>query len=404
MEQRKVIHRVDILDLRKATEESIQAYASIGSVDIAVFTPETRRLLHAMDIGSINTSLEIAADTEFRMIRGLLHIGRDYFAQSGHAVCLFVMGPIEIDPGMDADELRRGLDALVAWGPIRVPEPLAGVLQERTHMVMGPVITYPVYETVHRGNLRIDRPFLDSLPPGSEVTVVGSVTTEDDLPAGAIRKKLARLHVTSTITCFEDQASEFRAALSTGPDRLQVVPRGHKIVQRPIRLDRALLETLDDRKLYFMRSVEVAPDVDAELYSRKIDRIACREWLIAPASLQAQTAKTCDLLETDAFFYEGTLWQVAGESTLVPGQFDRLEGTLALFVTGFLRIDPSVAPDLLAQRVDKVLLDGVIQCSADQQSALEAQVEQADGVFDRYPEEEAEGPERKGTRAHHLVL
>ena len=402
VEHGKVISSANLLDLRKATEESIRAYDRIGSVNLAIVSPETRHLLHMMNIGSINGTAEVAADVEFEVILGPLHIGSEYFSETTQPAGLLVMGPVNVDPEIRPEDLRRGLAALVVMGPIQVPAPVAGVLQERTKMVMGPVRTYPVFGTVHKGDLQIDQPFLDSLQPGTEMTVVGSVTTVDGLPAGAIRKKLSKLYVTGTVTCFEDQSTDMGFVLARGSDSFVTVPNGHKIVNKTVRLDRALLESISDRKLYFMKTVEIAPEVDAALFASRIDSIGCRGWLIAPTSLQGQVGKTCDLLNTLAFFYEGTLVRVNGESTLTPSRFDFVEGKLALFVTGVLQIDPSIRPDLLTQRVSKVLLSGVIQCSPEQQIALESRMESMTGVFDRYAEDWEASQE--GFSANYLAL
>ena len=402
MEHGKVIGSVNFLDLRKATEESIRAYESFGSVNVAIVSPETRHLLHQMKIGSINATAEVDANIKFEVIMGPLHMGSDYFVQSTDATGLFVMGPVAIDPDVCPDDLKRGLAALIVMGPVKAPAPLAGVLQEITKVVMGPVDTYPVHESVHKGDLRIDRHYLDSLQAGTEMTVVGSVTTEDGIPAGAIRKKLSKLCVTGTTTCFEDQAAEIKAALSGGVGRLRVVPNGFKVVERAVRLDPALLESITDRKLYFLQTVEIDREVSSDLYARKIDGIGCRGWLIAPALLQPQIGKTCDLLNTRAFFYEGKLLRITGETTLTANHFDYAEGKLALYVTGVLQIDPSVAPELLAQRVDKVFLSGVIQCSTEQQAALESRMDTMNGVFDRYWEEEEH--DKEGICANVLAL
>ena len=403
MEHGKVISSVNLLDLRKATEESIRAYDSIGSVNLAIVSSETRHLLHQLNIGSINGTAEVAADVEFEVILGPLHIGSDYFSESTHPVGLAVMGPVTIDPDVRPEDLRRGLAALVVMGQIRAPAPTAGVLQELTKMVMGPVKTYPLFETIRKGNLKIDQPFLDSIQPGAEITVVGSVSTEDGIPPGAIRKKISKLFVTGSVRCFEDQTADLGFVLARGSDSLVVVPKGHKIVRKSVRLDRALLESITDRKLYFLKTVEIAPEVDAALYARKIDGIGCRGLLIAPTALQAQVGKTCDLLNTRAFFYDGTLLRVSGESTLSPSRFDFVEGNLALMVTGVLQVDPSIQPALLAQRLDKIYLSGVIQCSPEQQVALESRMETMTGVFDRYIEEE-EKASQDGISANYLVL
>lgn len=404
MERGKVIGNVNILDLRGATEESVKEYESIGNVNMAIYLPETAHLLHKLVIGNINATAEVPPDVRVELIMGPLDIGAEHFANVTNQIGFMVMGPVTIAPDVPPEALERGLAVAMVMGPVTVPEPLAGIFQSKAQLVMGPVTSYPVLEKIHKGKLTLDRTYLESLDPASELVVVGSVTVPEGIPAGLIRKKLAVLHVTDATTCFAPNEDELRAALTGTSGALRVIPPGFKVIEKKVRITRHLLTSISDRKLFFTRSVEIEPDVDAALFGQKIDGLACEGTIIAPQSLQEAVAKVCDLLDTRTLFYEGTLWHITSESELHPTRFDYLDGKATLYVSGVLTIDPTVSPELLASRLAKVHLTGVIECSPEQQAALEARIGISDGLFDRCGTDPDEKDDQRIGNANYLAL
>lgn len=404
MERGKVIGCVNILDVRKATEESVQEYESIGSVNMAVCSPETAHLLRKLKIGSINLAAEVSANVRFELIMGPLEIGADHFKNLTDPIGLLVMGPVTISPDLSPEDLDRGLSVTMVMGPVTVPEPLAGIVQSKAQLVMGPIKPYPLFEKMHRGRLTLDRAYLDALDPATELCVVGSVVAPEGIPEGLIRKKLAKLHVTGRTTCYEPSEAELRAALTRTSGNVRVIPPGFKVIDKEIRLSRDLLTSISDRKLYFTQSVVIEGDVDAGLFSKKIEGLACEQTILCPQTLQTALAEVCDLLDTNALFYEEELWLIDGKTELHPERFEYLEGKATLVVTGVLNVSPDVAPALLAARLAKVHLLGVIECSPEQQAAMESRIGTSEGVFERSDSEEKERSDGGMRSANYLAL
>ena len=100
VEHGKVIGNVNILDLRKATEESVSTYERIENVNLAVVTSETAHLLHRLTIGNLNASAEVTPETKVETIMGPLDIGADHFQNVSHPIGLLVMGPVTIAPDL----------------------------------------------------------------------------------------------------------------------------------------------------------------------------------------------------------------------------------------------------------------------------------------------------------------
>ncbi len=387
MEQRKVVGNVNILDLRNATEESIGEYASIGNANLVLYTSETAHLLSKLSIDNINMSFETPSNIKVQLIMGPLTIGKDHFAEATEPLGLLVMGPVTVAPDVPAGDLDRGLAVAVVMGPVACPEPLAGLVQSKARLVMGPVRPYPVLGKMHLGSLVLTEAYLKGLDDRSELGVVGSVAVPEPLPSELIRRKLAVLHVTGGTTCPERNAPDVQSILTGTSGPIHRIPDGFKPIDREIELTRELLGAISDRRLYFLRSVTIAADVDASLFSSKIEKMICRRTLLYPESLHAAVATTCDLLDTNATSYEGELWRIDGETELHPSRFDYLSGKATLVVNGVLSIAPEVRADLLASRIAKVHNHGVIRSTDEQRSALEARLGVADGVFTDFDEE-----------------
>jgi len=405
MEGKRVLASVNLLDLRKATEESVAAYSAIQSANLVVYSPETAHLLHQLNIESINGTAEVPANVHVELVMGPLTLDGDTFANLSEPVGFLVMGPVSIGPDVKVEHIERGLAAVMVMGPVTVPEHLAGAFQSKTPLVMGPVASYPILDRSHMGDLVIDATYLETVNPGTEMTVVGSLRIQEDVPAGLIRKKIAKLFVTGGIMCYAHNEQELRAALAGSPSRIRVIPEGYRVVDKPIDLDRQLLSSITDKRVYFLRSIKIAPDVDERLLSERLDGLMCAGKITCPQKLQGALAKVCDLLDTEAFFYDGELWEIDYEMDLLPERFDYVDGKVTLVVTGLLRVDPSITPELLVDRVARVELFGDIECSPEQQAALESRIGSCEGIFQRFgaSQDPAKDGEKPGY-ANYLAL
>lgn len=87
-------------------------------------------------------------------------------------------------------------------------------------------------------------------------------------------------------------------------------------------------------------------------------------------------------------FYEGELWLLDDEHTLRGSRFDYLEGKATVLVSGELRIDPEIAPSVLADRFHVVHNLGRIRCTPEQMGAIEARLGIHEGeLLDSTPKE-----------------
>ena len=402
MEQRKVIGNVNVLDLRTATEASIREIASIGNANFVLVTSETANLLRQLSIGNINLTHEAPANADVQLVMGPVEIGKDHFSSASGPLGLLVMGPLTVAPDATAEDLDRGLSVAMVMGPLTCPEHLAGVVQSKAPLVMGPIRAYPILAKMHTGMLKLDAAYLESLADRTELGVVGSVVVPEPLPTGLIERKLAKLHVTGAITCSESDASAFHAVLTGTSGPVREIPDGHKVIDREIELTRQLLESISDRKLYCARRVVISNDVDPTLFAAKVDSLVCKRGILYPQALQEAIGKVCDLLATQAIPYEGDLWLIDGETKLHPSRFDYLSGKATLVVDGDLTLEPDVRPETITTRIAKVHLTGIIRSTPEQRAALEALLGISDGIFEGLEEEPKD--DARTANVNYLVL
>ena len=196
-------------------------------------------------------------------------------------------------------------------------------------------------------------------------------------------------------------------------------PTGNEIVPRargrePLAVEQlgalGLLEALPTRKLYCTEVVRVEEDVPAELLDKSIEALIVKEMLICPAALQGVMAKKLDILETEAIFYEGTLWLVDGNVSLSAARLGYLdpEGKTTLIVTGKLKIEPDIAPKGLVERLCKVHNLGRIAGSAEQIAALEFLLGISEGNLkvvspEKSPEEPKKEKPKDRNEVHNIV-
>jgi hypothetical protein len=142
-----------------------------------------------------------------------------------------------------------------------------------------------------------------------------------------------------------------------------------------------MLETLSARKLYCTGMVHFAGDVTAEALDRSIEALVANRFLLAPSHLRKTLAQKCDLLTTQAIFYEGTLWLIEGEVTLDRARFDVLEGQATLVVFGVVRLESNLDPKLLTSRLHRVYNLGEIAANRAQLATLQAMTGRNEGEW-----------------------
>jgi hypothetical protein len=220
------------------------------------------------------------------------------------------------------------------------------------------------------------------MPDKSSLVVLGKFVATQPLPHDLLAQKIDQLQVYGKVICAEENSVLVRA-LQAKPvfGDASFVPVGFELVERPLVLDAGLLETFSARKLYCTGVVQFENDVTPELLASAIDKLVVTHLLLAPTHLRKVLAQKCDLLNTQAIFYTGTLWLIDGETKLTQARLEALEGQATLVVTGSATFDPAIDPGVLAARLQRVYNLGEIQATAAQLATLQARAGYNEGEW-----------------------
>ncbi len=398
-----VIGNANILDLRKATAETIASIAKIGNVNILIYSRETATFIPKLNLGNINVSVEAPQDAQ--VVTGQVVINREFLEGRDHPLFLVVTGQVLVKPEVTPEHVESGIAGLVVVGQILCPEPVLGAIQARTTQLVGQSKAYPASGRLIMGSLTMDETFLKGLQDATELVILGSLRLPGVLPNELIEQKVAQLYVNGGIRVHQANAELIQARLANGARKMTVIPAGYALVSNPLVLDETVLAALPASKLFCLERVDVERSVSPDLLDEQLEQIIVKDLLLCPAALKGVVSRKCNILDTRAIFYEGELWLVNGSEQLSASRFEYLEGKATLVVTGALAIDGSVEPSVLASRLAKVHNFGAIKCTPEQKGALQARLGLNEGMIGAGHEEEepVEGAHYQGN-VNHLVL
>jgi hypothetical protein len=399
----RVIGNVGVLDLRKATKETVATIARVGNVGVMLVSPDTVALAGSIAVGNLGAVIEAPADA--RLINGQEVIGQDYFKNVTEPVDLIVIGSLYIEPEVSVDDIEKGMGSLAGNGKLIYPGNIAGAFQPKIRHVNGQTISYAPGDCVVRGTLTVNESFLRSIGDPISLVVLGNLNLPEVVPNDLLSRSLVGLRVYGRVRCHEENAEALYTLMgdSAGQPKMRIVPAGFELVERPLVLDNAMLESLSSSKLYCTDRIEVDPGADEALLDARIEGLASDDIVLCPAALRHAVAPKLATLGTRAVFYEGELWKVDDDQELVGSRFDFTQDKATLVVNGSLTIDPSIEPRVLADRLDKVHNFGYIECTREQMGAIQARLGISEGTLEDGAQSEDSDHVSVGN-AGHLIL
>jgi hypothetical protein len=390
MSEGKTIGNVNVLDLRKTSEEAIAGISRVGNVNVLLYSPDTPHFTDRINMGNINSSIEVPADADLRTTMGHLRLSPDLLQDEGNAGFHVVMGHVFVETGSGDGSMEhslKGLVGLVVMGHVFCPESLASVVQPKIKQQMGHFISYPDDVVLIVGSLELTPGLLSELDRPAGYFVTGSLRAIENV-GEAVKQKIDYLQVRGSILCAEENVAAIRSKLRGGTSELTVVPSGYRLHEGDLELDAATLESLSGAKLFCTGTVQFGPDVEPASIERGLAGLRSLGLIVCPERLKDAAKSMLDLVEDRAVFYEGDLWLFDEEHTLHASRFDYAEGKVTALVTGELRIEPDVEPSVLADRFLAVHNLGEIRCTPEQMGAIEARLGIHDGeLIDSTPKE-----------------
>ncbi len=402
MEKQK-IGAVNILDIRRLTEEKLAAVPKIGAVNIILYTRQNAHLASRLVVGAVNAMVEVPDGIEFHTSLSQTYLNKRFFDSQKEPANLLVIGHTYIDADVTEEQFLKGIGALTVVGNVVCPEHLSGLLLNKAVKVIGTTVSYPPFKLVKYEGLTIDEDYLNSIADGSELAVIGSLKVPDTLPDGLFERKVARLYVSGSVLCHAEDLAAIQARLVKEVEKFTIIPSGTALVEKHLTLDADYMDLLPVRRLYVRDWVLIDASVSAAQLEAKLDWLTSEQMIVCPVGLKEALARKTQLLKQQVIFYEGTLWMFDGEHTLYPARFDALEGQATMVVTGSLIVDAEVQHDVLKSRLAKVHNLGSILCSREQLSAIEARLGIREGELEEIRVESEDKDEPEGIGAFNIL-
>lgn len=374
-EQGKTIGNVAILDLRDATDSSVEGIERIGNVAMVIYSRETAHLVNRLNFGNVALAIEVPEDAQFS--NGQTFISKDHFKDVEQPLDLVVNGQLLFERDVPVEDIQNGLRSLAVNGQLLYPENLAGVINSKVSFLNGQRRSYIQADYMTLSRLVMDENYLRSLKDGSSLAVITSLDIPQVLPNELLERKISRIQVIGGVRCHEENLSALMSLLvnQSGLPRITSIPAGHHLVEGSIKLTEEALGALPVSRLYRTGTVEIAAGVTAQTLDERLDSLIAEDMVVCPAGLRDVVYRKCDPINSQIVFYDGELWMVDDETELVPSRFDFLEGKVTCVVSGELHISPDVKPGVLAEKFAAMHNFGEIYCTPEQRGAIEARME-----------------------------
>ena len=376
MTEGKTIGNVNILDLRKTTEEALAGVKKIGNINVLLYSAATASYISRLNLGNVNISLEAPAEGETRTIMGHLRLTPSALSGKGGPGFYVVMGHVIVEKGSDSGALEASLDqlsGLVVMGHIFCPKSLCNLIQPKIKQQMGHFIPYPDDATLIPGTLELTASFLEQLEKPTGFVVIGSLRATEEIPETLMRKA-EYFQVRGSVLAAEKNAEALRARLQGGTSEMTIIPSGYRFHEGDLILDATTLGSLSDAKLFCTGTVRFGEDVTPEAVAAGLGGLRSLGLIVCPESLRDAVKSKLDLVADRVIFYDGELWLFDQDHTLHASRFDYTEGKITALVTGDLRIEPDVEPAVLADRFLAIHNFGDIRCTEEQIGAIEARL------------------------------
>ena len=384
-DQEIVYGNIGVLDIRKATAESVAGIGRIENLGLLLYASQTAALVKSLSIDNLGSSAEAPPDCKLEM--GPMRLNASALRSQAEPINAIIMGPVTIDADVSVADITDGVERMIIMGPVTCPDSVTSALQAKTEFQMGPVNSYPdppaggelvsISKTFH-----LNHDSLAAMKDHSTLIVHRRLVVSEPLPADLAERKVHSLIVLGSVLCSQRNASLLRALMQgLHIDRLKMLPDGFQVMERSLSIDSTFLRFGSARKLYCCDRVIVDPGVTPEEVEQYLDGLRCSNLILAPVALRDALAPRCDLMHDQVLFYTGILWIEDAVSTLTARRLAALNGVATLFVDGMIEIARDVPASVLADKLEQVHNFGIITCTAEQMGVIQERMGRNDGLL-----------------------
>ena len=365
---KKMIVNCATCDMRKVSEETLQAYEQIVvNAATVLVTPKTKELVNRYNL-TLNAAdvQEIPEGENVRLNRqnGSYQLTGDSAPREGELTILMVNGSLTI--GDDALEAAQAYFSIQVNGSVLMPKSMAGKLSNLS--VNGSTSTYPDGAILLRRNAVIDRTF--PLRAREDALYWASrrlVFTDADLDVGKLAEKGVRF--ASRLAILAESLAEAVTPLLTEDTEILIVPDGTKFANGYAVMDKRFLKK-HGTKLYCNGDLIVKPEA--------VDVIPEIEYLYVNGQVKIPQDLVDAFEEIDAEYEELVIQKPYGKviedvvrAAVDTKLLEKYPDGVQVTDCAMVRIAKDVSPELILDRLS-ISDCAKVFCTEEQEAAVSA--------------------------------
>ncbi|WP_088035373.1 hypothetical protein [Evansella clarkii] len=348
----QIIGNVGVLDLTKATEESIQGIDEISNAGVVLYRPETAHFLTRLNIGNIGKSKELPEGAQLH--QGVLTIDKGYLASIKDTMKLFIIGVVIFDKNIDPEQISKEKLMISGIGKVYAPSHLSGAASST---VTDGTISVSVYEgappRIENGEFTLTNTYLDGQEEKVNLLVNGVLKLARDLDMKKFNEKLNKLEVNGVLNLYAEQETEFYRKKADITGVVEVTPAGYEVFSKLTRINSRSVRRFKSKKVFTKRPIIFEADVTRELISKTFTNIQTSSYIVCHESLEDIMYEITNI-EAEILPYEHSFVLIRDDETWSNEEFLALEKPVNFIVDGQLTLQKDVKGDVLKEKVAAV--------------------------------------------------
>lgn len=384
---------IAMLDLRKASAETIENIGGIKNVAMLIVAPAAKLALTGVAMENVATVMEIPSEVQLAVHNGLYTMAAD--AATGEAIYLMVNGIMTMDRDVTPEQIRGRLAGGMVNGKVIATEAQLAAVSTVGVRVNGVTVAYP--EGMRLRDAKSPLTLDEARRLAESLFLMRGVRIERGV-CQVLRDKGLVLGGNSGAVIEEGDADAFFAVWQ-GSGEVRRIPQGYTLMEGKQDIARGKALMLRGKR-YIQGDLLLREDVRPEDV-KGLEALMVTGELCLPMHL-LDTVLALLRSEPELVPYEGTPLVIEGVQIL-SRDLQLLPEKVAIFANGVLDIDPGADPAALQARVTLLRMDGVLRATPPQQMAL-LPVLVVNGEVTVPEEEPAEAPGTAGERADAVFI
>jgi len=366
MTKRK-INNIGVLDMRTATEKSIEEIGKIGNVGTLIASPETSHLVSKISIGNIGSTAVITKDYE--MFTGKLELTPEYLGKLSKPLYLYITGKLFIRENVTVEDIEKGIGGLIITGKILCPEKLTPIIQSKIVNQTGKLVSYTSDASFISGTCVLNDSFLRSLKPATNLFVDGKLRATGDIDTRLIEERLGSVELSGKAVIDERYSDAIGRRIKGAPKR-EIVPQGCIFIEDELVVDSISIKKFHNARLYTDMTIVFRDDVRPEMLQTRIDSIRTSAPIVCREELREPIVNICEGYSPSVLYYSGKHIIVEDEYEIDSSELEFSDSRISIMVMGELRVAADLTPAMILEKIEFIDNYGEITANPKQIGAL----------------------------------